>query len=139
MSENFYYDDLGNTVFRSSYYKKRGSCCKSACLHCPYGYTLREKGLTKEVINEKSLKVSKSIFDFHHNKKSEVQSLLDSAFGTKKKEFTQDEFYLLRLKNIPCGILNKANPNEYFLHWEFMDQGIDIGHISLIKENPAPQ
>ena len=28
----------GNLVFTAHYHKKRGYCCQSACLNCPYGY-----------------------------------------------------------------------------------------------------
>lgn len=29
----------GNLVFTASYLLKRGHCCQSGCLNCPYGYT----------------------------------------------------------------------------------------------------
>ena len=28
----------GNLVFTAHYLKKRGFCCQSGCLNCPYGY-----------------------------------------------------------------------------------------------------
>lgn len=28
----------GNLVFTAHYLKKRGHCCQSGCLNCPYGY-----------------------------------------------------------------------------------------------------
>ena len=28
----------GNLVFTEKYHQKRGYCCKSGCLHCPFGY-----------------------------------------------------------------------------------------------------
>ncbi len=28
----------GNLVFTASYLLKRGHCCQSGCLNCPYGY-----------------------------------------------------------------------------------------------------
>jgi hypothetical protein len=28
----------GNMVFTKSYHLKRGSCCKSRCLNCPWNY-----------------------------------------------------------------------------------------------------
>ena len=28
----------GNMVFTAHYHKKRGYCCQSGCLNCPYGY-----------------------------------------------------------------------------------------------------
>lgn len=35
----------GHTVFTSKFLKNRGTCCRSTCLHCPYGYTLKKCGL----------------------------------------------------------------------------------------------
>ena len=29
----------GNLVFTAHYLLKRGHCCQSGCLNCPYGYT----------------------------------------------------------------------------------------------------
>ena len=37
------YDPLA--AMTSSTHKARGSCCKSACIHCPYGFTLKRFGL----------------------------------------------------------------------------------------------
>ena len=40
MIENidYYINEKGNWVFTSEYHLKRGSCCKSGCKHCPYGF-----------------------------------------------------------------------------------------------------
>ena len=37
--EDFYQTPEGFVVFTASYHLKRGSCCKSGCRHCPYGYS----------------------------------------------------------------------------------------------------
>ena len=34
--EDFYYDQNGNMVFTERYHLKRGTCCGSDCLHCPF-------------------------------------------------------------------------------------------------------
>ncbi|MFA6239046.1 MAG: DUF5522 domain-containing protein [Bacteriovorax sp.] len=36
---DYYINDDGNLVFTEQYLLKRGYCCQSGCLHCPYGYT----------------------------------------------------------------------------------------------------
>ncbi|RYZ70886.1 MAG: hypothetical protein EOP09_05435 [Proteobacteria bacterium] len=36
--EDYYLDELGRFVFTETYHLKRGSCCKSGCRHCPYGF-----------------------------------------------------------------------------------------------------
>lgn len=33
---NFYKDNFGNIVMTESFHIKRGKCCGSTCLHCPY-------------------------------------------------------------------------------------------------------
>ncbi len=34
---DFYYNDQGLMVLTEAYHLKRGFCCHSDCLHCPYG------------------------------------------------------------------------------------------------------
>lgn len=36
-TQDFYIEN-GFVVFTESYHLKRGSCCKSGCRHCPYGF-----------------------------------------------------------------------------------------------------
>ena len=36
--EDYYITPEGYRCFTSNYHLKRGSCCKSGCRHCPYGY-----------------------------------------------------------------------------------------------------
>lgn len=35
---DYYYNDKGLMVFTKEYHLKRGYCCQSGCLNCPYGY-----------------------------------------------------------------------------------------------------
>lgn len=42
----------GYTVFTSHYLKNKGTCCKSACLHCPYGFTIKKLGLQFKAVAE---------------------------------------------------------------------------------------
>ena len=42
---DFYKDKFGNIVMTESYHLKRGRCCGSGCLHCPYN--LNGKGEIK--------------------------------------------------------------------------------------------
>jgi hypothetical protein len=40
-----YLSPEGYTIFTSQFLKNRGTCCKTSCLHCPYGFTLKKCGL----------------------------------------------------------------------------------------------
>ena len=46
MAEMTYLNQDGLEVFTSSYLRNRKTCCQTACLHCPYGFTLKKMGLT---------------------------------------------------------------------------------------------
>ena len=35
-----YYMENGLCVFTREYHVRRGSCCRSGCRHCPYGFVL---------------------------------------------------------------------------------------------------
>ena len=35
---DFYYSPWGLIVFTSAYHLKRGKCCGTGCMHCPYDY-----------------------------------------------------------------------------------------------------
>ena len=43
---DFYYDNDGRMVMTESYHKRRGRCCGSGCLNCPYE-PRHERGTTK--------------------------------------------------------------------------------------------
>lgn len=141
MSDIYYTDKYGNTIFRAEYYKNKGRCCKSSCLHCPYGHTLRTQGLTLKKINEENSAASQDIFNFHNKKDDAVQGLLDSAFGANKKVFNIENSFAVYLKGYICAIAICANGElgEYYLHKEFMDQGIDKNHIKELIETLDPQ
>lgn len=36
--EDYYMNEQGFVVFTAAHHQKRGYCCKSGCLHCPYGF-----------------------------------------------------------------------------------------------------
>lgn len=42
--EPMYYIENGLMVFTRAFHLKRGSCCKSGCRHCPYGFQKNEGG-----------------------------------------------------------------------------------------------
>ncbi|MFK7826760.1 MAG: NTP transferase domain-containing protein [Oligoflexales bacterium] len=39
-NQDYYMNDEGLMVFTAKYHLKRGYCCESGCLHCPYGFKL---------------------------------------------------------------------------------------------------
>ena len=85
MSELSYIDEQGNTVFTSQYYRNRGTCCRSNCLHCPFGTTLKNYGLQLEQVGPEDLSLAREIIDESQSSDSDLGvSLLTSAFGAQK-------------------------------------------------------
>jgi hypothetical protein len=46
--EDFYYNQQGLMVLTEAYHLRRGYCCKSGCLHCPYGFRKQAATTTLE-------------------------------------------------------------------------------------------
>ena len=108
-SELSYMSEDGFTVFTSQYHRKRGTCCKSNCLHCPFGYTLKKLGLSFEDVT------------------NDDQSLLETFF---LKRGSSDIGPLVLKKIILKGhvvgvmLINHIVVKELFLLSQFQDQGL---------------
>ncbi|MEC7181957.1 MAG: DUF5522 domain-containing protein [Bdellovibrionota bacterium] len=150
MNSLSYVNKSGDHVFTSHYHRKRGSCCKSKCLHCPFGTTIKAYGLTFSEVTSKNEKIAQEILDHHKSKVEPVaessaeaftMDLFGKAFGNssklkkeketyflKKEDFNQ--FELIFLKGTVCGLLKKKvigkvkGIKECFLLPEFSDQGL---------------
>lgn len=62
MSEVYYTNEMGMTVFTSTFHKQRGNCCLAACLHCPYGYSIEKEGFSFEKIYIGNCEEAKKIY-----------------------------------------------------------------------------
>ena len=78
-----YKNPEGETVYTSAYLKKRGTCCKTNCLHCPYGFTLKNYAIELMEIKPKYIQFANEIIaDSRPVELSDVtRSLLESAYG----------------------------------------------------------
>lgn len=107
MSQNNY-DPLA--AMTSSTHKSRGSCCKSACIHCPYGFTMKRFGL--------------KFTDITEDNKIDAQELV----GNKIQfiDFPIEDYKIITLKDVECGVIrvDKLFVKEIVLKDEFNDQGI---------------
>lgn len=143
-----YTDEAGNQVFTSTYLQKRGTCCKTNCLHCPYGFTLKNYSIEIVPMNEKQIKFANTIIS--DSKPVELSplsaSILAGAFGKKEKigvhHITEDnysDFAFGQFKGVICSVIEfskrlsestqgRAIKNLY-LKKEFQNQGLGIEHI----------
>ena len=106
MSNNF--DPLGSMT--ASTHVSRGSCCKSGCIHCPYGFTLKKFGLQFKDIDE--------------NNKEFAQNLTNGKLIIG--EFPLNDYKIITLKDIECGVIrvDKLFVKEMCLRSDFTEQGI---------------
>jgi hypothetical protein len=47
-SDDYYIGKDGYIIFTEKYHSKRGYCCKSSCLHCPFGYDQKSDKIVKK-------------------------------------------------------------------------------------------
>ena len=105
-----YLSPEGYTVFTSQFLKNKGTCCKSSCLHCPYGYTLKKCGLEFSVATEE-----------------EIQMVLEeSGEAPDWKSFTTENILTIKLKGTIAGFLLKNHIviKQLILRPQFRSQGL---------------
>jgi hypothetical protein len=87
----------GFSVFTSEYLKNKKTCCKSACLHCPYGFTLKKHGLQFQEVTESDFPLVEAMM------KESNQT------GVDWKPFWPEHIRLILIKNTVCGFFLKNN------------------------------
>lgn len=109
-----YLSPEGHTVFTSAFLKNRGTCCKSVCLHCPYGFTLKKMGIQFQEVSE--------------DKMGLIQSILEenNASHFAIEDFPFEHIRIILIKEKICGVFfkNKLQIKHLFLKKYFQDQGL---------------
>lgn len=104
----------GYTVFTSQFLKNRGTCCKTACLHCPYGFTLKKLGLQFQEATA--------------SETEKIEAILAEAGGTSVdwKAFLPSNLCYIKIKDEICGIMLKNHivVKHVFLKPHFQQQGL---------------
>lgn len=101
----------GFLVFTSEYHRKRGHCCRSTCLHCPYGLTIKKFG------------IEFSSYEDDPSLLLELEIGPDALSG-----FLPQDILVFSLKGVRSGLLlkDKIRVKKIFLKKEFQDQGISL-------------
>lgn len=94
-NELSYLSPEGHTVFTTKFLKNRGTCCKTACLHCPYGFTLKKHGLEFIAPTEAENELVDNII---------TES---KANAVDWKPFFPDNILFIKFKGVVCGVLLK--------------------------------
>lgn len=114
LKELTYETPEGYTVFTSQFLKNKGTCCKSACLHCPYGFTLKKYGLTFKEVLEADL--------------PKIETMIEESgqLQVDWKPFWPENIRFIVIKDQICGFLLKNHIviKHLFLKPYFQDQGL---------------
>lgn len=108
-----YIDDARNPSMKSETLIKRGHCCKSACIHCPYGFTLKRFGLKFLSIDE----TNKSLYN-------DLEKQIDMKLDLES--YSANDYKLLTLKNFVIGLIRVDHlfVREFEILPSFKNQGI---------------
>lgn len=109
-----YINSEGYTVFTSHFLKNKGTCCRSYCLHCPFGLTVKKYGFEFETVSS----TNEFLID-------EILLESDKNF-TEWRSFLPENILLIKLKGTLCGFLLKNHIiiKHLFLKKHFQSQGI---------------
>jgi hypothetical protein len=108
-----YINTDGYVVFTSDFLKNKGTCCRSACIHCPYGFTVKKHGF--------------QFRDFDAGDASLLETMLkESNDKLDWKTFDYQNIKFIFLKNQLCGVLFKNHIviKHFILAPQFQKQGI---------------
>ncbi len=114
MSEKSYINENGDTVFTSHFLKLRGTCCKTACLHCPYGFTTKKLGIQFQ--------------DYQLDKITKAQNIL-AQYGKvidDLKNYSPENIKFILIKETIIGLITKNHIviKDFYLDKNFKDQDI---------------
>jgi hypothetical protein len=93
-NELSYLTPEGFTVFTGHFHKNRGTCCKSACLHCPYGFTIKKHGIQFIPVSNREDLVADILSENH-----------ESQF--EWRNYLPDNILFLSVKGSIAGVLFK--------------------------------
>ena len=128
-----YKDETGKEIKTAHFLRNRGSCCKTACRHCPYGFTLREKGL--QFCNfDGQQELAQQFLQQQAGAGSDLAAnLLAEGMGRPIKPVSLSDyppeslkFILLKGTKIGLAVISGIRVKEIFLSKHYQHQGIDI-------------
>ena len=133
MSERSYINSEGFVVFTSKHLRAKNSCCRSDCLHCPYGTTLKNLGVKIKLPTDFKADEIELIKDELFPTNNYSSSLLADAFGSGPSLETND-LRVLELKEVICGLMYLRDKKiiKFALRPYFDDQGITESYLQSI-------
>lgn len=111
-------------------HRARGYCCKSLCLHCPFGHTASKLGYEFQEVHELNLVEAQEILAARVPQ-GVAAMLLNQAFKPEKTFHINSEnmsnYKMVTLKDFVIGLIYiKDKEEKLFLKTNFSDQGIEL-------------
>lgn len=125
--------ETGETIFTAHFLSKKNRCCKSTCLHCPYGHTLSKIKIEFKPFNLDWSVLEKTLIENEYNKPQNIaDQLMACNLGAKRKQIdvravNPIDIQLMFLKGYFMGfVFIEANKiKQFFLAKQFQFQGIE--------------
>ena len=127
-----YENKEGHRIWTSDYLRNKGYCCRSSCLHCPYGHTLKTIGLEIKNYDQAYVDQMNQILERDGHKKTDNIALsLLQEIDEKKEQIClinrdKESIRLIFLKDYFAGFyfLEHGKADQVFLADNFRFQGI---------------
>lgn len=127
-------DETGEMIFTAHFLSKKGRCCKSTCLHCPYGHTLTKINIEFRAFDNNLQRLEDVLIENEYNKPVSIaDQLLASNLGSKRKQLDiksvpTELIRLMFLKNYFMGfvVVENNKVSKFFLGKQFQFQNIDL-------------
>lgn len=127
-------EETGEMVFTAHFLQKKAKCCKSTCLHCPYGHTLTKVDIEFRDFTGDFESLEKVLIENEYNKPVSIaDQLLASNLGSKRKSFdirsiSVENIKLMFLKGYFMGFVTVSDDkvDKFFLGKQFQFQKIDL-------------
>ncbi len=133
--ETHYINVDGKRVATAKHHRNRGTCCKSGCLHCPYGTTIERYGLKFYALEGDKLHHAMDMVK--NSTQGIAASLLQQAFGKKSNfpaisESNAASFRIFDLKGYYAGLaqIEKDQVTRIHLLPYFEDQGLTVDVVN---------
>jgi hypothetical protein len=86
-NELSYLTPQGHTIFTGQFHKNRGTCCRSTCVHCPYGFTIKKLGIQFSPVKNREDLVKEILVENHETQFDWEIYLPDNILFLSIKDF----------------------------------------------------
>lgn len=125
-------EETGEVIFSAHFLQKKARCCKSTCLHCPYGLTLSKINIKFNDFDGDYARLNQVLNENEYNRPVSIaDQLMADNLGSKRKTLVlssvkKDLIKVITLKGYFIGfvIIKSGLIDKWFLSKHFQFQNI---------------